>query len=351
MPSGNLRIALIAPPWTPVPPPYYGGIEQMVHLLAVGLQGAGHEVLLFTTGDSRTEVPRRWVLPEAEGRKIGQSVPEVRHVLHAYRVVRGFDVVHDHTLVGPLYARQFPELRVVTTIHNYLDEPLRDIYAEMARTTTIVGISQDQARGAPELPIARVIHHGVDPTGFPYRCWSGDYCLFLGRLDRDKGAHRAIEAARQAGARLLLAGKMRSEQEVEYFETEVKPRLDDMVQYVGEVDHAHKLELLAGARCLLFPIQWREPFGLVVVEALACGTPVVAFPRGAVPELVENGRTGFLCEDEEGMARAIDFVDDLDRAACRAAVEQRFSAERMVADHLELFECLMRDEPGAAAVS
>ena len=336
-----MRIALIAPPWEPVPPSSYGGIEQVVNLLAIGFQAHGHEVLLFTTGNATCPVPRRWVLPQGQGGRIGHVVPEMRHVMHAYREVEKFDIVHDHTIAGPVYAERFPHCRVVTTMHNLVDDDLEDIYRRISKRVAIIAISKSQAESSPGIDLAATIHHGVDPATFPYRCWKGHYCLFLGRIDPDKGAREAIEAARRAGARLILAGKMRSPKELEYFHQEVEPLLGESVLYVGEVDHARKLELLAGARCLLFPIRWPEPFGLVMIEAMACGTPVLAFAEGSVPEVVEHGRTGFVCDDAVGMAQAILSVDELDSNACRRAVEGHFSAERMVADHLELYEKLL----------
>ena len=344
-----MRIALIAPPWTPIPPPFYGGIEGVVDLLATGFHARGHEVLLLTTGDSTCGVPRRWVLPDAQGDRIGHVLPELRHVMHAYDAVHGFDIVHDHTIAGPVYAERFPDCRVVTTIHGVIDADLRDLYQRVAKRVAVIAVSTSQAVSAQGVDLAGTIHHGLDPASFPYRPWKGQYCLFLGRMDRDKGAREAVEAARAAGARLILAGKMRSPQELDYFHQEVEPQLNDDIVYVGEVDHARKLELLAGARCLLFPIRWGEPFGLVMIEAMACGTPVLAFPEGSVPEVVEHGRTGFICDDEADMAKAIGQLDALDSAACRAAVENHFSADRMVAEHLDLYAELLGSRPRTAS--
>jgi glycosyltransferase involved in cell wall biosynthesis len=337
-----MRIALVAPPWAPVPPTSYGGIEQVVNLLATGFHARGHEVLLFTTGDSTCPVPRRWVFADAQGGRIGHVVPETRHVLHAYEEVGGCDIVHDHTIAGPVHAERFAEAPVVTTMHNLVDDDLEDVYRRIAKRVAIIAISKSQAELANGIDLAATIHHGVDPAEFGYRWWKGHYCLFLGRMDPDKGAREAVEAATRAGVRLILAGKKRSPREERYFRDHVEPRLGDDVVYVGEVDHARKLELLAGARCLLFPIRWPEPFGLVMIEAMACGTPVIAFPEGSVPEVVEHGRTGFLCDDEADMAQAICRVDELESAACRRAVEGHFSAERMVSDHLQLYEDLLR---------
>lgn len=329
---------MIAPPWSPVPPQLYGGIELVVDRLAVGLQEAGHQVMLFTTGDSTCPVDRRFILAEAEGQRLGMAVPELRHILHAYEAVQGYDIVHDHTIIGPVYAQLFPDLKVVTTNHGPFNEELTDLYARIGERVPIIAISEAQRRDAPQVPVARVIHHGLDAAEFPMGAGDGGYALFLGRMSPGKGAHRAILAARQAGVPLLMAAKMREPWEHEYFATEVSPSLGPDVQYLGEVPHQHKLDLLAGARALLFPIRWDEPFGMVMIEALACGTPVLAFPQGSVPEVIEDAKTGFLCRDEEEMAEALARVGDLDRADCRAAVEGHFSVRRMVADHVELFE-------------
>jgi glycosyltransferase involved in cell wall biosynthesis len=189
--------------------------------------------------------------------------------------------------------------------------------------------------------VARVIHHGIDANDFPIGNGEGGYLLFLGRLSPDKGAGRAIEVARKADVPLLLAGKMREPWERDYFEARVAPFLSEQIQYLGEVGHDRKLELLAGARALVFPIRWNEPFGLVMIEANACGTPVLAFHEGAAPEVVDDGRTGFLCQDEADMAEHVAKLDDLDRGACRAAVEGYFSTERMIDEHIELYEELL----------
>jgi glycosyltransferase involved in cell wall biosynthesis len=339
-----MRIALIAPPWTPIPPPLYGGIELVVDQMARGLVDAGHEVTLFTTGDSTCPVPRAWVLPHAEGMRIGMAVPELRHVVHAYEVVRDNDVVHDHTVMGPFYAERYPGLPVVTTIHGPFNDELTDLYQVLAPRVPIVAISNAQRRSAPDIPIAKVIHHGLDASAFPMGDGSGDedgeFVLFLGRMAPDKGAHRAIKIARKAGVRVLLAAKMREAWERNYFDEQVAPLLGPDAVYLGEVPHERKLELLAQARALLFPIRWNEPFGMVMLESMACGTPVLGFPEGAVPEVVEDGKTGFVCDDAQSMVDAIARVGELSRTDCRAAVEGYFSTRRMVADHVELYEQL-----------
>jgi glycosyltransferase involved in cell wall biosynthesis len=338
-----MRIGLIAPPWTPVPPALYGGTELVVDHLATGFQAAGHEVLLFTTGDSTCPVPRRWVLDRAQGHRIGAAVPELIHVTAAYEAMKEakVDIVHDHSILGPEISALYPELRVVTTSHGPLDGELAGIYQRTASRVPLIAISLAQRKAAPQLPVARVIHHGVSAADFPMGTGDGGYFLFLGRMSPDKGAHRAMEAAFKAGVKLIMAAKMREASEEEYFERFVAPYLNDDLVYLGEVPHEEKLALLAGARGLLFPIRWNEPFGMVMIEALACGTPVLAFPEGAAPEVVEDGRTGYLCHDEADMAEAIGRVGTIDRATCRAAVEGYFSTERMVAEHIALFEDLI----------
>ncbi|MDP9074670.1 MAG: glycosyltransferase family 4 protein [Actinomycetota bacterium] len=333
-----MRIAVIAPPWAPVPPQLYGGIELIVDELARGYQAAGHDVLLYATGDSTSTVRTAWALEKAEGNRIGMCVPEMRHVVNAYDAVTDFDIVHDHTMMGPFYAERYKDLKVVTTIHGPFNNELTDLYRRIANRVPIIAISHSQRRHAPEVPIARVIHHGLNAKNFPIGEGNDGHFLFLGRMAPEKGAHRAVEAAFKAGVPLLLAAKMREPWEFDYFDAYVKPYLNDDIQYLGEVPHEEKLRLLAGARALLNPIRWAEPFGLVMVEALACGTPVLTFPEGAAPEIVEDGKTGFLCQDVADMAEAIGRIDQLDRKACREAVEGYFSTDRMVGEHLAMFE-------------
>ena len=276
------------------------------------------------------------------------AVPELRHVIFAYEHSDDFDVIHDHTLAGPLFAAaRGSGPPVVTTVHGPLNEDLVDIYGALGDRVPIICISEAQHRAAPDIPVAKVILHGIDASLFPVGDGLGDddgpYCLFLGRMAPDKGAHRAVEVARKAGMRLLMAAKMREPWEIRYFTEMVEPLLGPDAVYLGEVPHEQKLELLDGASALLFPIRWNEPFGLVMLEAMACGTPVLAFPEGAAPEVVEHAKTGFLCADEAEMVEALTQVDTLDRADCRGAVEGYFSTERMVKDHVELFEALVSE--------
>jgi glycosyltransferase involved in cell wall biosynthesis len=331
-----MRIGLIAPPWLPVPPPAYGGTEAVVDRLARGMQAAGHEVVLFTTGDATCPVERRWVFEGAQIARIGEAVAELRHLVHAYEALASCDVVHDHTVVGPAFAERLPALPVVTTNHGPFDRELLDVYRAVAHRVPIIAISHAQAATARGLPLAGVIHHGIDVDRFPRGAGDGGYLLFLGRMTPDKGAEQAIAVARRAGIPLVLAAKMREPAERRYFEERVRPLLGPGVDWVGEVGGEGKADLLAGAAALLNPIQWDEPFGLVMIESLACGTPVLATRRGAAPEIVDHGVTGVL-GDEDALVAAVGRLGDLDRDRCRAAVADRFSTTRMVEEHLDLF--------------
>lgn len=336
-----MRIALIAPPWVPVPPRAYGGTEAVIDRLARGFQDAGQEVMLFTTGDSTCPVPRRWKLETSEGMRMGSVVPELRHIIHAYEAVKDFDIIHDHTVMGPTYSERFPSLRVVTTNHGPFNEELTDIYRSIIPRVPIIAISNHQAAQVPDLPIAKVIHHGIDTQTLPVGNGAGGYFLFLGRMVPEKGPQYAIEVARELGVPLLLAAKMRETAEHEYFHEVIEPMLTDSIRYVGEVGGQEKLDLLQNAVGLLNPIRWDEPFGLVMIEALASGTPVISFREGAAPEIVEHDVNGFICEDIDDMISAASRIATIDRATCRKSAEVRFSTERMVKDHLELFESLL----------
>ncbi len=337
-----MRIALIAPPWVQVPPVAYGGTEAVIDRLAVGFLEAGHEVLLVATGDSTCPVPRHATFPEAQPARVRDLVPELLHVAAAYDAVRGFDVVHDHTYFGPLYRGREPDQLVVTTAHMQLDGEMGQVYERISQHVPLISISDTQRASAPHIVVARVIHHGIDLDSYPLGEGDGGYVAFLARLAPEKGAHHAVDAAKLAGVPLRIAGTVNDSVEHEYFEEHIQPRLDHDVVYVGEVDHERKVELLGGACALLFPIEWDEPFGVAMIEALACGTPVLAFARGAATEIVENGKTGFLCRESGELAEAISRVEEIERAVCRASVAERFSDRKMVHEHLDLFGELVR---------
>jgi glycosyltransferase involved in cell wall biosynthesis len=331
-----MRIGLIAPPWLPVPPPKYGGTEAVVDRLARGLLARGHDVLLYTTGDSTCPVPKLWVYEQAQRDQLGQVVVELRHLVRAYDALRDCDIVHDHTVAGPVYSMRYPELPVVMTAHGPFSDGLEDIYGAVADRVPLIAISHHQASTA-HIPARAVIHHGIDPEAFPVGTGQGGYYCYMGRMAPYKGAREAVLIAREAGVRLLLAAKMDEPAEHEYFHDEVEPLLGDGIDYLGEIGGQERLDLLGNAVALLNPISWDEPFGLVMVEALACGTPVLAFPRGAAPEIVDDGVTGLLCQDVEDAVRRLPELAGLRRAACRQRAETDFSTARMVDKHLALY--------------
>lgn len=336
-----MRVALLAPPWFPVPPAAYGGIEAVVGLLAEGLVAAGVDVTLFASGDSVSAAELDAVHERAPSAEIGRTLPELAHVLRCLGRAADFDLVHDHT--GPLAIALLAGHAVpaVHTVHGPLTGTPGRVYADaLVRPSGVglVSLSMRQRAPRPRLPWAGNVPNAIDLDRFECRTAKDDYLLFLGRMSEDKGAHHAIRVARAAGLPLRIAAKCREPEEIAYFEREIAPYLGADVEWLGEVGHAERRRLLAGARALLFPIGWEEPFGLVMVEAIASGTPVVATRRGAVPEVVDDGVTGFVVGDVAEMPRAVRRVASLDPAELRAVAEARFSPARLVEDYLHVYE-------------
>ena len=316
--------------------------------LARGFDAAGHDVLLYTTGDSTCPVPKASVYALSSSEQLGVAAMELRHLIHAYDAVQDYDLIHDHTVVGPVYAQRFPDLLVVTTNHGPFNDELTDIYRNVAQRVPIIAISHAQAAIAKDLPIARVIHHGLDPEAFLVGPGDGEYLAYVGRINPNKGVVEAIHIARAAGARLKIAAKMREPAEQQYYQDEILPLLDDDMEYLGELEREDLQELVGSATALLNPIQWPEPFGLVMIEALACGTPVLVTRRGAGPEIVQDGVTGFVRDRAEDLVEAVHKIPEIARDACRKAVEADFSTARMVSDHLNFFEDLAGRTPSPA---
>jgi glycosyltransferase involved in cell wall biosynthesis len=336
-----VRIAVLAPAWFAVPPRGYGGIEWVVSLLADGLVEAGHDVTLFASGDSRTQAELASVFEQAPSRMIGRTMPELMHALACYERAGDFDVINDHS--GPLGAvlGGLVETAVVHTLHGPLGGEPGEVYERIAHLAPDVGfvsISLNQRRPRPDLPWVANCPNALDFSLYPCKPHRGDYLLFLGRMSADKGAHRAIAVAREAGLPLKLAGKKQDPKEVEYFAQYVEPHLVDGIEYLGEVTHGQKVELLQDARVTLFPIDWEEPFGLVMIESMACGTPVIATRRGAVPEVIEHGRSGIVVDHSREMPAALEQADAIDPLECRRYVEERFAPERMVADYVGAYQ-------------
>jgi glycosyltransferase involved in cell wall biosynthesis len=343
--NAALRVALVAPPWLEVPPQGYGGIEALCADLADGFVERGHDVHLFGSGPNGTAARfvRTYEDPPVE--RIGDVILEV---IHAARVAAGLaeldvDVVHDHTLAGPLLAR-YRQTPTVHTVHGPVDGELGDYLEQLGSTVGLVAISDAQRRTRPGLNWIATVHNALRVADYPFRAEKDGYLLFLGRMNPDKGAHVAIDIAEHAGSRLLLAAKCNEPPEQRYFEEHVAPRLGPDVEWLGEADGDRKRVLLAGARCLLLPLQWEEPFGLVMIEALSCGTPVVALRRGAVPEVVVDGVTGYIRDDPSELVDALDRLDEIDPRACRERAESEFDVPVM----LSRYEQVYRDVVAAA---
>jgi glycosyltransferase involved in cell wall biosynthesis len=338
-----MRIGIIAPPWIPVPPPAYGGIESFIDVLAREFVAAGHEVVLAASGDSDCPVERLPGFPPADHGNIGMTTHELRHLIRAYAGLAGVDVIVDNTLGGPILAQIATRRPVVTIVHSPFEEVVVELYRATSPELTFVAISHHQASTSQGIPIAEVIHHGIRTDDVPVGRGGSEAC-FLGRMHPAKGLIEAIRIAELAGIPLRIAAKMREQAECDYFEEVVRPALGSNAEYVGELSTEEKYELMGSSRALLNPIQWDEPFGLVMIEALATGTPVIATPRGSVPEIVQDGRNGFIRTDLHDLADALGRAHSLDRATCRASVEERFTSAQMAQHYVELFERLLLAE-------
>ncbi len=338
-PSGSpLRVAMLAPPWIPVPPPGYGGVESVVSVLTEALVRRGHEVTLFCAPGSRSGARVSTLLGECHPDEIERSLYEVDHVSRAFDEIDaagqdgGFDVVHDHCGFTALAMADRLDTPLVHTLHGQFTASTAAFYAHHGHKATLVGISLAQlATAPPGLGPIDAIPNPIDLSAWPLQECKQDYVLWIGRITAEKGPHRAIAAARAAGVRLVLAGVIQPGQRA-FFDREIAPHVDgEHVCFIGEVTGAAKRSVFANARGLLMPIRWNEPFGMVMVEALACGTPVIAFPEGAARELVVEGRTGFLVEDESAMAVAIGRLALIESRVCRTWVRENCHVDAVVA--------------------
>jgi glycosyltransferase involved in cell wall biosynthesis len=334
-----VRIGLIAPPWIPTPPPAYGGIERVVALQAAGMAAAGHDVTLIAAPGSAVPGVRVVSPLNKLPAQIGMATDEWMHVLGGLEELAGADMVFDHSgPLGALLSAQdaTPAMHVV---HGSLETELLGLYEGLfarAPRLRLAAISRSQRRAAPHLPFIGVCYNAVDLHEAPFRAESDGYLAFLGRMAPEKGVADAITLARDAGLPLLIAAKCREPAEKAYFEKAVAPHLGPDVVYLGELDRAATYDFVSRAAALLFPICWREPFGMVLIEAMACGTPVLATNRGAVPEVVLDGLTGFVRDTAAELGALIGRIGEIDRAACRRHVAEHFSGEALVRGYTRL---------------
>ena len=345
-----MRVGMIAPPWFPVPPPKYGGTEAIVGLLADGLTAAGVDVTLFASGDSQTTARLEFVHGEAPSDRIGEMSVELEHVLSCLSRHDDFDLVHDHSGLLAVTLAASCETPFVHTSHGPLTGHSRVLYQDAIAfnpAARLIGLTHAQQGFAPELPWLATCPNAIEVDRFPFRAEHDGYLAFLGRMSIEKGAAEAIQVAQSAGRELRIAAKCREPMELAYFDAHVRPHLGNGIEYVGELGHDDKAALLGGAEALLFPIDWEEPFGLVLAEAAACGTPVVATRRGSVPELVVDGMTGFVVDSPSEMPAAIERLGELDRAVIRASAEERFAPAAMIGAYLDAYELLLEERIGS----
>ena len=338
-----LRVALVAPPWYPLPPRGYGGTELVVHLLRTELRRLGHDVTVF--GAEGSEAGVTMLADAAWSRDLGGPVEAARLATYHGRVYaamsgRSFDVIHDHTgFEGLLLAVQSGLAPVVVhTIHGELTEPMRTFYQEVDQRASLCAISLSQAASAPALRLAGIVHNAVEIPDAPPSGAHERYLIEVARIVPDKGQHLAIQVAQESGRKLILAGKIeRSEEGIRYFEEQVDPFISPTVEYYPNVAGAQKARLISRAAAGIFPLQWSEPFGLAMVECMVAGTPVLALRVGSTPELIEEGVTGFLAEDVDDLVKAVNRLDEIDRVRCANVARERFSPRHMAERYLSIY--------------
>jgi glycosyltransferase involved in cell wall biosynthesis len=347
---------MLAPPWISVPPPGYGGVESVVSALTEALVRRGNAVTLFCAPGSVSSARVVTLLDESHPDEIERSLYEVDHVARAFAEIDlavgdRFDVIHDHCGFTALAMADRLDMPFVHTLHGQFTASTAAFYARHGHKAALVGISRAQLALAPAgMESVGAIPNPIDLRAWPLREHKEDYLLWIGRMTAEKGPHRAIAAARAAGVPLVLAGVIQPGQQA-FFDSEVAPHLDgERVRFVGEVGGSVKRSLFAGARALLMPIRWEEPFGMVMVEALACGTPVIAFPEGAARELVLDGQTGFLVKDEGAMAAAVGRLPRIVARDCRAWVAEHCDVDVVAAAYESTYRSVARQRAGILAL-
>jgi glycosyltransferase involved in cell wall biosynthesis len=345
-----VRIAQVAPLFESVPPHGYGGTERVVSYLTEELVRAGHEVTLFASADSRTAATLIPGVPlSIRANPHGQDALSAHLVMLEQVAQRaaGFDVIHAHLDHLPFSLARRSHTPWITTLHGRLDlDYLAPVFQEF-REQHVVSISDAQRDPLPWLRWAATVYHGLPRDLYRFHARSDDYLVFVGRISEEKRVDRAVEIAIRNRRKLRIAAKI-DDADADYYRHIQRKLRHPLVEFVGEVGDQEKDELLGNAAALLFPIDWPEPFGLVMIEALACGTPVIAWRHGSVEEIIQDGSTGFLCQDVGQAARAVAELSRLDRAACRRAFEERFTADRMAAQYVEVYEWICKNSLRAA---
>jgi glycosyltransferase involved in cell wall biosynthesis len=343
-----MRIAQVAPLYESVPPKLYGGTERVVSWLTEELVALGHEVTLFASGDSLTTARLVPVCSQAlrlNSACVDQLAHHVNLLARLLRHREEFDLIHFHIDYLHFPLTRSERLPSITTLHGRLDIPdLVPLYQEFLEMP-VVSISDAQRTPLPWINWQGTVHHGLPEISFAPYPKTGQYLAFLGRISPEKGVDQAIEIAKQSGVPLKIAAKI-DRSDAEYFESRIKPLLDNsIVEFIGEIGALEKNEFLGNASALLFPINWQEPFGLVMIEALACGVPVIAYPFGSVPEIIEDGVTGFLVRDVGEAVQAVRRISTIDRRICRQVFERRFTSKRMARDYVAIYERIIAREP------
>lgn len=353
LPRRALRIAVIAPPYFAVPPAGYGGIERVVAALVEGLSSAGHDVTMVAAAGSSG--PATVVSPLRAAPVLGDPsavTDEQYHALWAYRRAGEFDLIHDHSSMGAaIGAMAAATTPVVHTLHGPWTDQARRLFGLLDDRLSLVAISHAQRSANPTVRYAGVVHNGVDMAQHPLRTEKEDFLIFVGRTSPEKRPDGAIEVARRAGLPLKMVVKRREPNEIRYWHDAVAPLLGSDVEVLEEPPHNLKVDLMGRARAMLFPIAWPEPFGLVMTEAMACGTPVIARPLGAAPEVVLEGVTGFLCATDRQMAAAVAATATIDPRACRQQVQDRFSTDSMVRGYERIYAAAAARSPRPRSVS
>ena len=336
-----MHIAMLSPIAWRTPPRHYGPWESVASLLTEGLVKRGHEVTLFATADSQTSGRLHAVCPRGyeEDRSLIPKVWECLHISELFEHADAYDVIHNHFDFLPLTYTGLTTPPVVTTIHGFSSPGILPVYKKYNNTVFYVSISN--ADRSPDLDYIKTIHHGIDIRQFDFQSAPDDTLLFFGRIHNDKGARQAIEIAGACHKKLILAGVI---QDQAYYDQYVAPHIDNVkVIYIGSVGPVERNRLLGQARALLHPIQFDEPFGLSVIESMACGTPVIAFDRGSMPELIENSKNGFLVKNLSEAVEAVEYIEGIDRAACRRHVERHFTVDRMVDNYIQAYEMILQE--------